>query len=177
MELVVGRIARAHGVKGELVIEVRTDDPAARFAAGTVLRAARGSDNSAPVRTLTVRAARWHQGRLLVRFAEVTDHANAARWRGARLLVDVPDDVRLEEPDEFYDQQLVGLAVVTRGGEPIGEVTDVLHLPGQDVLTVRAKGAEILIPFVAAIVPEVDVAGGRLVITPPPGLLDPDQAE
>ena len=172
MQLAVGRVGRAHGVRGEVAVEVRTDEPERRFAAGTMLRPDPG------VGALTVTAARWHQGRLLVTFAEVTDRTAAQVLQGALLLAEIDPSEVPADPDEFYDHQLVGLEVRTVGGEPVGAVTDVAHLPGQDLLAVRRPdGTEVLVPFVKALVPEVDLAGRRVWVDPPPGLLDPAQAE
>jgi 16S rRNA processing protein RimM len=169
--LVVGRILRPHGLRGELSVEVRTDDPEERFAAGSVL----GTD-PAEAGPLTVEASRWHSGRLLVSFAGVADRTDAESLRGAWLTIDAADVPLPEDPDEFRDYQLTGLTVVTVSGEPVGTVTDVLH-HGQALLTVTpaagaSRRAEMLVPFVGAIVVEVDLAGQRLVIDPPPGLLD-----
>jgi 16S rRNA processing protein RimM len=175
VRLVVGRVGRAHGLRGEVAVDVRTDDPEGRLGPGAVV--ATEPEAAGP---LTVEAGRVHSGRLLLRFAGVEDRTAAEGLRGVLLVVDVPDDERPEDPDDFYDHQLVGLAVVTVGGIPVGEVADVLHLPGQDVLAVtRPDGRESLVPFVAAIVPEVDVEAGRVVVDPPPGLLDdvPDDAD
>lgn len=175
MELVVGRILRAHGIKGEAVVEVRTDDPAGRFSPGTVF----GTD-PASAGPLTVRSTRPHRGRLLVGFAEVADRGGVEALRGVRLLVEAHDAEPVDDED-YYDQQLVGLAVVRAAGDSVGTVTEVIHLPGHDLLAVRsndsAGGTELLIPFVRQIVSEIDLAGGRLVVTPPPGLLDPVAAE
>ncbi len=170
MELVVGRIVRAHGIHGEVVVEPRTDNPDARFAPGSTLR----TDPAGPRggQRLTVRAARGHQGRLLVRFAELAERSAAEGWRGALLVVGVPDGQPSADPDEFYDQQLAGLDVVTVDGQPVGVVAAVLHLPGQDILDVRAGDGQILIPLVTAIVPEIDIAGGRILVDAPPGLLE-----
>lgn len=168
MQVIVGRVSRAHGVRGDVAIEVRTDVPELRFAEGAVL-------DTEPVAAgpLTVRRARWHSGRLLVRFAGVPDRGAAERLRGVRLLAEIAEHEAPEDPEEFYDHQLTGLAVHTRDGVRVGEVAEVLHLPGQDLLAVsREGGGEVLVPFVAEIVPEVDVAGGRVVIDPPPGLVD-----
>src|SRR4051812_27278318 len=169
VELVVGRIGRAHGIRGDVLVEVRTDDPELRFAAGASLRtdpSARGP--------LTVESGRVHSGRLVVRFAGVTDRTGAEELRGTMLLVDVPRDEQPEDPDEYYDHQLVGVPAVAPSGEALGEVADVLHLPAQDVLVVRrGDGGEALVPFVAEIVPEVDLPGGRIVVDAPTGLLDP----
>jgi 16S rRNA processing protein RimM len=170
MQLVVGRVGRPHGIRGEVTVQVHTDDPDLRFAAGAVLAtepAARGP--------LTISSLRWHSGRLLVTFAGHAGRESAEDLRGTILVMDSADVGPPEDPDEFNDYQLVGLEVRTLGGEPVGVVADVLH-QGQDLLVVRPPsgraGDPILVPFVAAIVPEVDVAAGRLVIDPPPGLLD-----
>jgi len=169
--LVVGRILRPHGLRGELSVEVRTDDPEQRFAAGSVL----GTD-PAEAGPLTVEASRWHSGRLLVSFTGIVDRTDAESLRGAWLTIDAADVPLPEGPDEFRDHQLTGLSVVTISGDLVGTVTDVLH-HGQALLAVAppagtSRRAEVLVPFVAAIVVEVDLAGQRLVIDPPPGLLD-----
>lgn len=164
--LVVGRIGRPHGVRGEVTVDVRTDDPEGRFAAGT-----RIATDPASTGPLTVERARWHSGRLLLRFAGIDDRDAAEILRGTWLVVDSGDIPPSADPDEYHDQELIGLAVVTTGGADVGEVAGVLH-HGQDLLVVRGPAGETLVPFVAALVPEVDVAGGRLVIDPPPGLLD-----
>jgi 16S rRNA processing protein RimM len=125
-----------------------------------------------------VRASRWHSGRLVVAFEGVSDRTAAEGLRGTLLMLDTDDIPSPADPDEFYDHQLIGLGVVTAAGQPVGVVADVLH-HGQDLLVVRREdaGAEVLVPFVGAIVPDVDVAAGRVVIDPPPGLLDPAEAE
>jgi 16S rRNA processing protein RimM len=172
VELVVGRIGRAHGVQGEVAVEVRTDDPDHRFAVGAVL------DTDPPERgPLTIARCRPHSGRLLISFTEVVDRDAAESLRGTLLVADSASSAATDDPDEYWDHDLVGLAAVTTSGERLGDITAVLHLPGQDVLSVKRDGAEpeLLVPFVAAIVPEVDVRGGRVVVDPPPGLLDPDQ--
>jgi 16S rRNA processing protein RimM len=174
MQLVVGRVGRPHGLRGEVTVEVRTDDPEQRFVAGSCLAtvpAERGP--------LTVAGSRWHSGRLLLRFAGYEDRSAAEDLRDTVLAIDSDQLGPLEDPEEFYDHDLIGLQVVTVASEPVGTVADVLH-PGQDLLVIEGSGprsgAEILVPFVAAIVPEVNVLAGRLVIDPPPGLLDPDGA-
>ncbi|TDB92694.1 ribosome maturation factor RimM [Actinomadura sp. 7K534] len=165
--LVVGRIGRAHGIRGEVAIDVRTDEPESRFAAGTTI-----DTDPAPTGPLTIERARWHSGRLLVRFAGIGDRSAAEALRGTWLVVGPGDIAPSTDPDDYHDQELIGLTVVTADGGAVGEVADILH-HGQDLLVVRGSTGERLVPFVAAIVPEVDVPGGRLVITPPPGLLDP----
>jgi 16S rRNA processing protein RimM len=174
MQLVVGRISRPHGVHGELAVDVRTDDPELRLAVGAVL-----VTEPAAAGPLTVERTRWHSGRLLVTFHGIQDRNEADDLRGVLLLVDSEELEEIADPDEFRDHELIGLSVVAPDGEHVGNVADVLHY-GQDLLVVRGSGkrtgAEIMIPFVSAIVPEVDVAGGVLRIDPPLGLLDPEAA-
>ncbi|WP_049568019.1 ribosome maturation factor RimM [Streptomyces sp. SBT349] len=168
MELVVARIGRAHGIKGEVSVEVRTDEPEARLAPGAVL-----ATDPAGAGPLTIESGRVHSGRLLLRFAGVADRTGAEALRNVLLIAEVDPEEQPEDPEEFYDHQLVGLDAVTGEGEPIGEITEVAHLPGQDLLVVaRPEGDEALIPFVEEIVPEIDLAAGRVVVNPPPGLLD-----
>ena len=174
VHLAVGRIGRPHGIRGEVHIDVRTDDPGRRLAVGAVLT------TDPPDRgPLTVASARWRSGELLAGFAGITDRTTAERLRGTWLVIDSADVPPPEDPDEFHDAQLIGLAVRTADGERVGTVADVLHY-GQDLLVIRGCGAgsagEVLVPFVAAIVPEVDVGAGHLIIDPPPGLLDPGEA-
>jgi len=177
-EVVIGRIGRPHGVKGEVSVEVRTDEPARRFADGSVLgtRTPSGTAPTGPDRpaSLTVQRTRWHQDRLLITFAELADRTAAEDVRGLSLVTDVDLSEEPDDPDEFYDHQLVGLAAHTTDGAPIGEVTDVIHGSGQDLLALRtADGREVLVPFVSALVPVVDVPGGRLEVADRPGLLTP----
>ncbi|HEY9390918.1 MAG TPA: ribosome maturation factor RimM [Mycobacteriales bacterium] len=168
MELVVGRIGRPHGVHGDVVVDVRTDDPDARFAVGSVL--VTDPTERGP---LTVSAARWHSGRLLVRFEGVHGREDADLLRGTMLVVDSTDLPPIDDPDEFYDHELVGLTALLPDGSRLGEVTDVVHGAGGDLLVVaRADGREALVPFVGAVVPTVDPAVGHLVVDPPEGLLD-----
>ena len=167
MQLVVGRIGRPHGVRGEVTVEVHTDDPGERFVPGAVL-----TTDPAGRGPLTIARARRHGDRLLVAFDGVTDRDAAEDLRGTYLVIDSADLPALDDPDEFHDHELIGLAVLTADGARVGVVDDVTHL-GQDVLVVRRDdGGEALVPFVREIVPDVDVTAGRLVITPPPGLVD-----
>jgi 16S rRNA processing protein RimM len=183
-EVVVGRIGRAHGVNGEVSVEPRTDEPHRRFADGALLatRTPQGSAPHGPDRptSLTVRRTRWHQSRLLVTFDGVRDRTAAEALRGLSLVISVDPTEVPEDPDDFYDHQLVGLRVQTTDGVAVGEVADVVHGTVQDLLAVRtADGVEVLVPFVAALVPVVDVPGGRLEVADRPGLLTPlpDDAE
>jgi 16S rRNA processing protein RimM len=166
----VGRIGRAHGIRGEVGVEVRTDTPDERFVVGTAL-----ATDPAKRGPLTVQAVRWHSGRLLVRFDGIDDRTAAEGLRGILLLAEIADGASTGDPDEFFDHQLVGLNAVGVDGAQLGVVRDVIHAPGQDLLSVdRPDGTEALIPFVTEIVPEVDVASRRLVVDPPPGLFEGD---
>ena len=168
-ELLVGRVAKAHGIGGELAVDVHTDAPDERFSPGAVL-SARLRDRS--VRALTVSTVRAHSGRLLVRFEEVGDRTVAETLRGAQLLVDAADLPPSEDPDAFYDHELEGLAAVLEDGTEVGKVREIARSPGGELLVVDlAEGGEALVPFVREIVPEIDIAGGRVVLTPPEGLL------
>jgi 16S rRNA processing protein RimM len=180
MRVIVGRVGRPHGIRGELVIGVRTDEPDLRFAVGATLGAHDEPDGEADAeRTVTIASARWHSGQLLVAFAGIADRTAAGELTGTWLSVDSSQLPRTGDPDEFRDHELIGLSVRTPDGEPVGVVSDVLH-HGQDLLVVQRPGGqqdECLVPFVKAIVPTVDLAAGVLVIDPPAGLLDPTQAE
>jgi 16S rRNA processing protein RimM len=167
MDLVVGRIGHAHGVRGEVSVEVRTDDPDRRYAIGSTL-----ATDPAERGPLTVAGARPHHGRLLVSFEGVSDRNTAEALRGTLLVVDAATAGGTAD-GEWWDHDLVGLTAVTTDGITLGTVADVVHVPGPPLLSIVNEDArEVLVPFVAEIVPEVDVAGGRLVVAPPPGLLD-----
>jgi 16S rRNA processing protein RimM len=153
------------------VVEVRTDEPEQRFAVGATLGVRSPCGEPA---ALTVQAARRHGGRLVVRFEGIADRSAAESLRGALLTVDRSELPPVADPEEFYDHQLVGLAVALSDGRPIGTVADILHGPGGDLLVVARDGAsDALVPFVHQIVPIVDVTSGRIVVDPPEGLLDP----
>ena len=167
MQLVVGRIAKAHGIAGEVAVDVRTDDPDHRYVPGASL------DTDPPERgPLTLTAARWHSGRLLVRFDGVNDR-NAAEALQGTLLVADSETSRAGEDEDFWDHDLIGLTVVDTAGSVVGTVTDVLHPPGPSVLAVdRGEAGEALVPFVSELVPTIDLSARRLTIDPPEGLLD-----
>jgi len=166
VQLIVGRIVRPHGIRGEVIVEVRTDDPRDRFVAGRTLATDSGD-------ALTIEELREHQGRLIVAFAGVADRDGAEALRGVLLCVDSAELSPPADPDEFHDHQLVGLAVVSPAGETLGEVVRIDHAPASDLLVLRRPdGGAALVPFVRAIVPEVDLAGGRVVVDPPEGLFD-----
>jgi 16S rRNA processing protein RimM len=165
--VVVGRIGRPHGVRGEATVEVRTDDPDARFRVGTALRT-----DPADRGPLTITGARWHRDVLLLAFEGYDTREEVEALRDTLLEVPVDELPDLDDPDSYYDHQLVGLAARLPDGSALGEVTAVRH-EGADLLVVRrTEGGELLVPFVAAIVPTVDVAAGFVVVDPPEGLLD-----
>jgi 16S rRNA processing protein RimM len=166
MLVVVGRIGRPHGVRGAVTIEVRTDEPDSRFAPGSVLQCDSGA-------RLCVSTSTWHSGRLLVTFDGYPDRTAVEQLRGQVLRVERSEGEHPEDPEEFYDTALVGCQVFDQDGSAIGVVADVVHLPAQDMLVLATpEERELLIPFVEAIVPTVDTAQGRIVIDPPPGLLE-----
>jgi 16S rRNA processing protein RimM len=170
VELTVGRVVKAHGVIGEVVVEVRTDDPELRFAPGTVLRA-KASDHRE--RNYVVAAVRPHGGRLLLRLDGVADRAAADALRGSVFVIDSADLPPIDEPDTYYDHQLEGLLVRTTTGRDIGTVAEVLHTAAGELLAVkRAEAAELLVPFVSAIVTSVSLESSVVEIDPPEGLLE-----
>lgn len=165
-DIVVGRIGPARGVKGDVFVQPWTDAPEERFAPGTALR----TDPPA-AGPLTVESSSAAGGKLVVRFAGVTDRPAAEALRGIQLVIAATERPALDDPDEFYDTDLVGLAARTLDGTELGPVTDVVHAGGASYL-VLDDGRERLVPFVAAVVPTVDVAGGFVLIDPPDGLFD-----
>ncbi|AXI74293.1 ribosome maturation factor RimM [Streptomyces bacillaris] len=172
MQLVVARIGRAHGIKGEVTVEVRTDEPELRLGPGAVL-----ATDPAAAGPLTVESGRVHSGRLLLRFEGVHDRTGAEALRNTLLIAEVDPAELPEDEDEFYDHQLIDLDVVLADGTEIGRITEISHLPSQDLFIVeRPDGSEVMIPFVEEIVTEIDLEEQRAVITPPPGLIDESEA-
>ncbi|MFD5661315.1 ribosome maturation factor RimM [Streptomyces hirsutus] len=172
MQLVVARIGRAHGIKGEVTVEVRTDEPELRLGPGAVL-----ATDPASAGPLTIETGRVHSGRLLLRFEGVRDRTGAEALRNTLLIAEIDPDEQPEDEGEYYDHQLIDLDVVTRDGQQVGRITEIAHLPTQDLFVVeRPDGSEVLVPFVEQIVTEIDLEEQRAVIDPPPGLID-DRAE
>ncbi|MFE7841082.1 ribosome maturation factor RimM [Streptomyces sp. NPDC057474] len=172
MQLVVARIGRAHGIKGEVTVEVRTDEPELRLGPGAVL-----FTDPASTGPLTIETGRVHSGRLLLRFEGVRDRNAAEALRNTLLIAEVDPEELPEEEDEYYDHQLMDLDVVTKDGVEVGRIIEISHLPSQDLFIVeRSDGSEVMIPFVEKIVTEIDLTEQRAVIDPPPGLID-DRAE
>jgi 16S rRNA processing protein RimM len=166
--VVVGRIGRPHGIRGAVSIEVRTDEPDRRFAVGSHLLSDSGQE-------LVVASSTWHSGRLLLTFEGYDDRSAVEQLRNQILSVDRPDGELPEDPEEFYDSALVDCQVVDGDGALIGRVTEVSHLPAQDMLIIRTEDdREVLVPFIEEFVPTVDIAARCIVISPPDGLLDED---
>jgi len=171
MQLVVATIGRAHGLKGDVALDLRTDSPAERLAVGAVLH----TDPPA-AGPLTVARARNQADRWVVGFREVTDRTAAEGLRGVALVVEAAESD--DDEDAWYPHELAGLRVELADGTVVGEVIGLEPLPAQDALIVREhSGARTLVPFVRAIVPVVDVAGGRVVLDPPGGLLAGEEPE
>lgn len=168
MRVVVGRVGRAHGIRGEVTVEVRTDTPEERYFPGAVLFC---SGRAGLPEQVVVDALRWQNGRLLLRLDGVDDRTGAEGMRGALLEADV--DLTAGDDDEFHDLLLIGLDVRDPAGTALGTVAEVLHLPGQDLLAVARPGApELLVPFVTALVPVVDPEAGFVVVELPVGLAE-----
>ena len=158
MRLLVGRIGRAHGILGEATIEVRTDEPDRRFAIGATVQTDTHGD-------LKIISGRVHNGILLLGFEGVTDRNSVEKLRNTMLYADV--DINEASDDEYHVLQLIGCQAVLENGEIFGEVSDVINLPGQDLLAIKTADGEQLIPFVHQLVPTVDVANKKVVVIPP----------
>ena len=169
MQVVVARVGKAHGLRGEVTVQVLTGAPDERFVPGSTF--ATDPPSAGP---LVLRSARDNNGILLLGFEHTDDRSGAEALRGTKLLADVLTDAGEEET--WYERDLVGLRAVTVSGVEVGEVLGLESRPAQDLLVVRlTDGREALVPFVTAIVPEVDIEGRRVVLDPPPGLLDLDE--
>jgi len=176
-QLRVGRLVKAHGLKGALKLELYTDDPEGRFTPGASFTLQVPESSPWHGKSLTVREFRWMNSHPVAFFEGVEDRSAAEELVRAILWIDQDDAEIPTEDDAWYDHQLTGLDVV-RDGEVVGRVIRVDHFPAQDLLIVRMRGDhEVLVPFVKAIVPEVDVAGGRVIVTPPAGLFEDLPAE
>ena len=168
LRLVVGRIGKAHGVRGEATIEVRTDDPELRFAPGAELLT-----DPAERGPLTIRSGRVQGGRLVLSFEGYDDRDAVERLRNTMLVAEVDPDELPDDPDEYFDHQLEGLTVRAVDGAELGVVEQMVHGPAQDLFAIRRPdGGEILLPFIAEFVPEVDLENGVLHVAPPEGLLE-----
>ena len=169
MRVVVGRIGKAHGIRGEVTVEVRTDEPEMRFAPGSALFV---GDSDRVMHVLTMRP---HCGGLLVGFEGIDDRSAAEQLRGTLLEADRPDGALPADDDEFYDSDLIGCVVRDVDGSDLGDIHEVVHLPGQDLLAIRtAQGREWLLPLVRELVTDIDLAARVVTARPPDGLIDID---
>ena len=168
VDVLVGKIGRAHGLRGEVSVHVRTDEPERRFTPGASLRVGD--------RPRTVASARWHSGTLLLGLEGVTDRTAAEALRGRELWADVPADEAPADEGEYWDRQLVGLEVLDAAGAVAGTIGEVLHLPAHDVLVVRTSGGDRLVPFVSEVVPVVDLEAGHVRVADIGGLLSDEDA-
>lgn len=163
--VVVGRLGRPHGIRGEISVEIRTDEPETRFAPGSLLFSA----DDVKAKPLVVKSARWQGNHLMLAFEGYADRTAVEALRGRVLEVPVAEDELPDGEDEYYDRQLIGLSVVI-DGVMSGTVADVLHLPGQDVLSVKTEAGEVLLPFVSAFVTDVNLTERTVTVNPPVGL-------
>lgn len=165
MELQIGRVVKSHGVRGEVAVELLADEAEDHIVVGEVLTGRQAGKEQ----ELTVKTVRPHQQRLLVSFEEVPDRTAADSLRGMKFFAEPLE--RDEESDEYYNHELIGLKV-RHDGADVGEVTGVMDAPNRKILEIDYRGKEVLVPFVMDFVPELDLDGGYLAITPPEGLLD-----
>lgn len=167
MQLQVARIGKPHGIRGEVTVQVLTDAPEDRFVPGTELTVEPASKGP-----LTVISARWNKDILLLGFEEIVDRNGAETLRGAQLFVDTEELAEEDDDEGWYEHELVGLKAKV-GADVVGTVSGLRTLTVQDLLVVEdTKGREVLVPFVEEIVPEVNVADGYVLLTPPPGLFE-----
>ena len=166
VEVTVGRIGRAHGIKGDVFIDVRTDEPGRRFQPGATLLMGEAR------RPITLSTVKWNRGSLIVSFDGHPDRTAVEKLTGELLHVLVPADERPSDAEEYFDRQLVGLGVLNAAGEQVGSVSEVLHLPAQDVLQIDTTDGERMVPFVKALVPTVDLEAGHVQLADVDGLLE-----
>jgi 16S rRNA processing protein RimM len=163
----VGRIGKAHGIRGEVFVEPWTDVPEERFAKGTVL-----VTDPVDRGPLTVASSRNHSGKLVVHFVGVDDRDAVESIRGTMLVIPIDQRPALDDPDDFYDTDLIGLAASTTAGVALGPVSDVLHSTGDSLLVIDVDGKDVLVPFRKQFVPVVDLGAGTVELDLPDGLLD-----
>lgn len=170
-QLRVGRLTKAHGLKGALKLELYTDEPERRFVPGAVFTLQVPTSSPWHGKTLELSELRWYNGHPVGFFAGVSDRTTAETLVRAILWVEHDSAELPAEPDAWYDHQLIGLRAL-RDGVDVGRVARVDHLPAQDLLVVDTGDREVLVPFVSAIVPAVDIAAGTITLTPPAGLFE-----
>lgn len=157
LEVIIGTLGRAHGIRGDISVDVRTDEPQRRFAKGAVVRI-EGSQ-----RSFTVQAVKQVNGRTILTLSDVDDRTAAEQLTGSVLVADVEESELPSQTNEFFDRQLVGLVVFAADGEQLGQVREVIHGPAQDLLVIADD--ETMVPFVSALVPEVDLVAGRITLS------------
>lgn len=171
MDLVVGRLGRPHGVHGEISVEVRTDEPEIRFAKGSKL-SVKESNNQ-----LTVLSSRWHQEKMLVKFEEITDRDLANEIKGKTLTIKIDPNTIETKKDQYYEFQLAGLKVIDKNDKTLGQIKEVITNLAQDLLVVETVDKrEVLVPFVKQIVTNVDLEKKLIIMDPPTGLFDEENA-
>ena len=170
-KLRVGRLLKAHGLKGAIKLELYTDSPNERFTKGAVLQLQVPEESPWFGKTVTVQELKWFNTSPVLFLEGITDRDQAEGLIKAILLIDQPLDAVSPEPEAWYDHQLVGLKVFRNGAE-IGSLVRVDHMPAQDLLVIKLEDKEVLLPFVKAFVPKVDVTAGLIEITPPGGLFE-----
>jgi len=174
----VGRLTKAHGLKGAIKVELYTDDPERRFVPGAVFTLQVPTSSPWHGKTLELIELKWFNSHAVAFFKDVPDRSAAEKLIKAILWIDQDLDEATDEEDAWFDHQLVGLSVI-RDGVKVGVVSLVDHLPAQDLLHVKTDAGDVLVPFVKAIVPSVDITAGTLTVTPPVGLFEelPDEPD
>jgi len=177
-QLRVGRLTKAHGLKGAIKVELYTDDPARRFTPGATFTLQVPTSSPWHGKTLELNELKFYNGHPVAFFKDVPDRTVAESLVKAILWVDHDMSEVSQEEDAWFDHQLVGLRVL-RDGVDVGEVTQIDHFPAQDLLTIKTLTGEVLVPFVKAIVPSVDIVAGTMTVTPPAGLFEelPEEPE
>lgn len=172
MDVVVGRLGRPHGVHGEISVEIRTDDPENRFAIGAKITVKETNQ------LLTVTATRWHLSRLLIKFEEIQDRTQVDKVRGKLLVLNINPQESLTNENEFYEFQLIDLDVFDQNNEKLGVVKEVLPGSAQAIIVVKTPdNREVMVPFVNQLVPVVDIKNKKIMMNPPQGLFDEENAE
>ncbi len=170
-QLRVGRLTKAHGLKGAIKLELFTDDPGRRFVPGAVFSLQVPTESPWHGKTLELAELRWYNSHPVGFFVGVPDRTAAESLAKAILWIDQDDAESPDEEDAWYDHQLVGLKVV-RDGVTVGQVARIEHFPAQDLIIVKTPNGEVMVPFVKAIVAAVDVQAGVVTVTPPTGLFE-----
>jgi len=170
-QLRVGRLTKAHGLKGALKLELFTDEPERRFVPGATFTLQVPTSSPWHGKTIELSELRWYNSHAVGFFVGIDDREAAETLVRAILWVDHDVTELPAESDAWYDHQLVGLRAL-RDGTDVGRVARVDHLPAQDLLAIDTGNGEVLVPFVSAMVPTVDITAGTVTLTPPPGLFE-----